>query len=103
MRQTQKDGHPLRQHWEAAVRMGRKTLEELEGPPIPPQLDYLFDWLLELDRARDHGMGGPKPFSYPQLESWARLTGREPEPHEVEALIYLGLVLAYPPADEKEG
>lgn len=102
MRELQDGGKPARVHMENLVRQGRKTQDELDGPPVPDALEYLYRWLMELDRARDFGMSGPKLFTYPQVESWARLTGRDPEPHEVEALMHLGTVLLHPPPVEQE-
>jgi len=46
-------------------------------------------------------MNGAVAFSYPMIESWARLTKREPDPDEVETLFRLDL--AYRIADASEG
>ncbi len=45
-------------------------------------------------------MNGLKNFTYPMIESWARLTDRDPEPHEVGALMHLGRVFLYPPDED---
>lgn len=54
-----------------------KELEDL--PPKPEGFDYLHEWLQEL----------PKPLTYSELESWARLTGRNLRHWEVEVLMAL--------------
>ena len=96
-----KDGSSTREHLQGAADRGnQKAIENLEGPPLPDALNYLYGWLLELDGARDVGMNGLKPFTYPMIESWARLTVRSPEPYEVAALMHLGRVFLYPPDEE---
>ena len=77
------------------------AIDKLNGPPFPDALTYLYGWLLELDGARDIGMNGLKPFTYQMIESWAQLTEHDPEPHEVDALMYLGRVFLYPPKEEE--
>lgn len=78
------------------MEIGRLPESELLGPEIPDALSYLWDWLMELDVAREIGANGPLPFTYQQLDAWARLTDRDPTPLEVDALMKLGLVLLYP-------
>ena len=76
------------------------AIDKLLGPPFPDALEYLYEWLMELDGARDVGMNGLKPFTYQMLDAWARMTQRDPQPHELAALIRLGHVFLYPPGDE---
>lgn len=61
-------------------------LRALDGPDWPETLDYLHRWFYELHVTRGHDMNGPQSFTYPMVESWARLTGRSPDVHEVRAL-----------------
>jgi hypothetical protein len=76
----------------------------LEAPPVPDAVQYLYDWLLELDAARGYDMNGPQLLSYREVDAWARLTDRQPQPHEVQALLSLDRVLCHPqPPAEMEG
>lgn len=103
MRHVGKDGTPQRAHLEAAAQRGHAGAQTaLVGPPIPEALAYLWDWLFELDAARGVTMDGLAPLTYQDLDAWARLTDRHPEPHEVRALLYLDSVLRHPDAYKDE-
>lgn len=47
---------------------------------------YLWDWFCELAARRQSNGFGLSPLSWESIESWARLTGRDPQPWEVAAL-----------------
>lgn len=70
---------------------------ELDGPPYPHALRYLHSWAMDLHRARRYGRGGGEPVTWVDLQAWAQMTGRTPEPHEVEALLTLTHAMAHPP------
>jgi hypothetical protein len=74
---------------------------KLEGPEMPEEVAYLWDYLLELDRARRYGFNGPEGLTYVDLDAWCRLTDRVLEPHEVEALMMLDMALRAPPTEEE--
>lgn len=102
LRELAKDGSSIREHLQAAADRGRQVaIDKLNGPAFPDALAYLYGWLLELDGARSVGMNGLESFTFQMVESWARLTDRSPEPHEVDALMYLGRVFLYPPKEEE--
>jgi hypothetical protein len=101
MRKPDERGFAQRDHLRGLVRRGMATEAQrrlLAGPPFPDLLAYLWDWFMELDRARTIGMNGPDLLTYQVIDAWARLTGREPWPHEVAALISLDLVTRHPEA-----
>ena len=102
MRTLQEDGHSTRDHLQALVRAGRKRPEELDGPQFPDEIGYLWDWFGELDRTRDLGPHGPRALSYMEVDAWARLTGRSPMPHEVDALMVLDGAMRAPGNPETE-
>jgi hypothetical protein len=56
-----------------------------EGPPLPAGLRYLAGWFGELAGTRASGFG-VGPITYSEIEAWARLTGRAPDPIEVRAI-----------------
>jgi len=79
-----------RAHLEAAAERGSsRALCELEGPEFPETLAYLWDWTRELRSAPRVGVNGVEPISWADIDSWARLTGRDLATHEVQALIAL--------------
>lgn len=57
------------------------------GPELPEVLAYLWVWFLELDQTRQVTMAGLAALTYTDIKSWAELTGRKPQPHEVDALM----------------
>lgn len=59
---------------------------ELEGPALPAELGYLWDWFLSLHIARRYNEAGPQPIGYAEIDAWARLTRTPIAPWEVEAL-----------------
>lgn len=71
-------------------------MAQLEGPPIPYAIEYLWDWFNELERGRGIDMNGPSPITYESIDSWARLTDRNPKPYEVNALFILDAVSRNP-------
>ena len=73
------------------MRAGRRKEEDLIGPPVPEELEYLWVWHAELTRTREMGTYGPKALSYAEIDAFARLTDRNVEPHEVDALLQLDL------------
>lgn len=79
----------------------------LERRDFPEEIDYLKGWFDELRRTRAYDMNGPIPFSYPMIESWARLTGREVDAEQVEALLVLDMAsrapVDDPPATTEDG
>lgn len=63
-----------------------QTPEDLDGPEIPPQMEHLWEWFLELHGARGYGHNGPQPISYGEIEAWASLCNKEPSQWEVKLL-----------------
>lgn len=62
------------------------ALEELDQPDFPDDLDYLWEWFLELHSARQSGGFGAAPISYLEMEAWSRLTDRELRDWEARAI-----------------
>lgn len=82
------DGATQRAHWELSAKRGNvEAIERLNGPRFPDAVAYLHGWFCELDAGRGHDMNGPSAITYQDIEAWARLTDRQPEPHEVAALM----------------
>lgn len=76
------DGTTLRQHMtQAGVR--------IEDPEIPLAAEYLYDWFLELSRARSSSGFGINPISHLEIDAWARLYGISPQPHELQIIAAL--------------
>lgn len=79
------------------------AIRKLTGPEPPDAVAYLLEWTDELARTRTVGPHGVDGFSYPMIESWARLTDRSPLPHEVDALLTLDAVMRFPEGDGSAG
>jgi hypothetical protein len=70
-----------------APRKDRPTRAEENGIQLPELTagQYLVDAMLMLGPIRSTGMG-PRPTDWPEIEAFARLTGRISEPWEAETL-----------------
>lgn len=75
----------LREHLESVERQTGRRPEELNGPELPEEAEYLFAWWRELDAGRQSGVSA-NPLSWADMLAWAELTGRRPSPQEVEVL-----------------
>lgn len=71
------------------VRQGRKSRAELDGPPCPEGLAYLWEWFLDLSRTRQIGDFGVQAITYTELAAWSGLRDYRLAPHEVDALLEL--------------
>jgi hypothetical protein len=88
------DGVPQRDTWEAAAARGNvQAQRKLDSAELPDCLAYLWGWFLELYGRSGAGMAGLLPLSYTEVDAWARLTGNDPNPLEVEALMLLDAVM----------
>jgi hypothetical protein len=52
---------------------------------MPYGLLHVWGWFLELSATRPRGMGFV-PISYAEIDAWARRTGRDPLPYEVQLI-----------------
>jgi hypothetical protein len=94
------DGATLRDHWEVAARRGNvDAIARLRQPELPESVEYLWGWLIELHGRSGVNMAGLNPLSYGTIEAWARLTGRQPDSLEVEALLMLDAAMLRPDTD----
>ena len=83
------------------AKRGRKDAQaKLEGPGFPERLAYLWRWFEELEQSREMGPHGLQPLTYVQIDAWARLTDRQPEPHETRLLMTLDAVMRFPDAKD---
>lgn len=100
--EKQKDGKPYRLHLERAAAQGvDRAVRALEGPPMPEALQYLHNWLYELHGRSGVDLGGLSPLTYGTIAAWAQLTDRAPQPHDVQALLMLDLILRAPTTGEE--
>jgi hypothetical protein len=96
-----------RQNLEVAAKKGTpraraNARKKLDGPAFPHALGYLHEWALDLHRARPGGPKSPARITWPDLHAWAAMTRRNPEPHEVEALLHLTRAMAFPSPEKAE-
>lgn len=72
---------PLRQHLHQVWKVTKKKPEQLCVGELPEELEYLFEWHLEMRYWPN--------FSFAELKSWSDLTQRYLKPWEVELLTSL--------------
>lgn len=99
LNQPDEKGVPQRVHLEGLVRRGvasEAVMQELEGPPFPDALDYLWTRFQRLHAMRPeaaHGLGALTP---PVILAADTLFQWNLEPHEVEAIADLDVVTRHP-------
>jgi hypothetical protein len=47
---------------------------QLDGPPCPDELRYVWGWFVELSQRRTRGMSAT-PLTWLEFDGWQRLTG----------------------------
>lgn len=55
-------------------------------PPIPEDMEYLWEWFIELDASRGNNGFGISSLTYTEILAWATLTGRRPAPWEIAVI-----------------
>jgi hypothetical protein len=98
-----KDSTPYRDHLKVAARSSARAREELQGPELPDSIAYLWGWASELHGRSGVGQFGFHPLTYTTIADWARLTGRDPRPHEVEALMGVDASMFYYAPEKSDG
>lgn len=94
-------------HWQRGAKSKRPhvraaALEALRGPEFPVEVGYLWGWYIELRSGRQYAMGDPVPVSWIDLSAWRDLTGRDPHPDEVAALMEIDRAYLYPGEEEEK-
>lgn len=79
----------------------RAAVEALEGPQSSDALAYLSDWSDELFGRSGVDANGLTPMTWGTIDAWARRTGRDPQPHEVDALFALDHARRVVPTDDE--
>lgn len=59
--------------------------EALDQPEFPEDARYVWEWFCRLSSRRQVGMG-PGPLTWPQIESFFRVLGIDPNEWEVRAI-----------------
>lgn len=77
-------------HLESVARQTGKRPAALDGPPCPPELDYLWRWFWELHGGRTLSPMGPSRATWLDLLAWQELTGRRLRPWELRLVMALG-------------
>ncbi len=78
------------------------AIKQLEGPPFPEELRYLYEWGIELHGRSGVTMSGLAPLTYTTIDAWCRLTEIALEPREVQALMILDSAMLFPGIDTDE-
>ena len=85
----QDDGSRLRDHAERILKSTGQIPVEYQSLEPPEALFHCWYWFLELNRTRTSNGFGQNPISYAEVVSWSQLTGVDPEPLEVQAVMSL--------------
>lgn len=59
---------------------------ELVDNHLPDAIAHVWGWFVELSRTRTSGAVAANPISYTEIAAWSALTGRRPDPFEVECI-----------------
>lgn len=78
-----------------------EAIAELTARPLPDEMRYILNWHNELFGRCGVGMDGYDPLTWTSLHAWAEMTGRDPEPYEVDLLMNLDAIRRHPPKEEK--
>jgi hypothetical protein len=77
----------LKDHLEQIEATTGVTPAELMNPvELPPELEHVWNWFIELSNSRPAGFSGLEPISFPLIESWMRTTGVAPTRFEVNTI-----------------
>lgn len=85
----------------AAARGHEQAIAALTAPAFPEALAYLWELFERLDTMRRVGMHGFERLSPSDVEAGLRLFDWTLDPHEVDALTRLDLMMLYPGEDEE--
>lgn len=85
----QSDGVTTRKHLESIARQTGVAPAMLIANQIPLEIKYLWDWFGELSNKRRTGGMSVSMLAWSDVDAWARLMRRDPQPWEVEALMNL--------------
>jgi len=74
-----------------------QTPVELQGPPFPELMEYVWSAFISLHPARGQGFNGPLPLSFTEIAAWQQLTGSQLSIWEVGVIkkldsIYMGVI-----------
>lgn len=98
-----KDGVTLRDIYTEKARRGSQAGRDLlRGPDYPWELAYLDDWSRTLVGRSGVSQFGIVPLSFTTIRDWSMLSGIQPTPQEVEALLVLDAIRIAQPRDAKE-
>lgn len=87
LNQTHSEGITIREHLEQVEKqIGRKPKELVNPNEFPLVLAYIWSAFISLSRGRTIGFSGPNPLTYPDIESWMRLTGTPLNSRDIEAV-----------------
>lgn len=90
-------GATQRDHLLAAAKRGHlEAIKALDGPYFPEVVGYLYAWFMQLNNGRRIGVNGPERITYADIYAWSVLTGNNPQPQEVEALMQVDAAYLYP-------
>lgn len=82
------DGLTLEQHLVSLWKQTKVIPPQLDLPPIPFELQHIWDWWEDLDATRQRGLA-TNPITYTEIERWAFLLKINLDPFEVRCIMAL--------------
>lgn len=82
------DGLTLEVHLTNYWRQSGVCPEQLNHPPIPYELSYIWDWWVDLQKTRPIGMGEGH-ITYSEIMNWSTLLKINVDPFEVRCIMAL--------------
>lgn len=76
-----------RAHYESAAKKTKRRQPELYPPPIPPNLEHVWMWFLQLNRQRSNNGFALSPLSYTDIVAWCILTQTRTRPWEIDLIL----------------
>lgn len=80
------DGRPYREHYLSAQKNVRKKIPELEQPPFPHSLFYLWVAYWELRKGLGNNGMGVQPVGWQDIKVWSELMQTPITPWEAQTL-----------------
>ena len=85
------DGLTLETHLVSHWKQSGVMPDQLNFPPIPYELEYIWDWWLELQKTRPNGMQAGH-ITYSEVDRWSFLLKINVDPFEVRCIMALDSV-----------
>ena len=81
-----KDGHTQKAHLEQLQKQMGKKLPELEGPPFPSEVGFIWEAFLQLNDSRTMGTASANPIPYEAIKAFMEITYTVLSPRDIAVI-----------------